>query len=171
MIGLPLFPGGKQVVAKFLIHAEVIQQALMGGPLQQGMMFMLAVDIHQHVTQIFQVGQGYRRSIDIAAGAPVVIHDPAQQALMRVRLQDQIVVGEPGLRGLDVTDREFGHDISTARAGPHDGFIGPVPERESQSAQNNRFSRACFAGNNGHAGLEFDFQRLDGGVILNTEMG
>ena len=56
----------------------------MGGSLQQGMMFMLAVDIHQHVTQIFQIGQGYRRSVDIAAGAPVVIDDPAQHALMRV---------------------------------------------------------------------------------------
>ena len=130
----------------------------MGGPLQQGMMFMLAVDIHQHVTQIFQIGQGYRRSVDIAAGAPVVIDNPAQHALMGVRLQYQIVVGEPGLRRLDAADREFSHDVSTARAGPHDGFIGPIPESESQSAQNNRFARTRFAGDDAHAWLEFDFQ-------------
>ena len=97
-------------------------------------MFMLAVDIHQRVAQIFQIIQRYRGSVDIAAGASVVIDYSAQHALVRVRLKYQIVVCEPGLSRLDVADRELRHDISSARAGSNYGFIGPIPEGEAQSA-------------------------------------
>ena len=50
-------------------------------------MFMLAVDIHQRVAQIFQIIQRYRGSVDIAAGASVVIDYSAQHALIAVRLK------------------------------------------------------------------------------------
>src|SRR5690606_40459148 len=53
--------------------------------------FMLAVDIDQHLTQRAQLLQGYRLTVDVCLGFAIAIDDATQQAFMRCFFQLQVI--------------------------------------------------------------------------------
>ena len=79
-----------------LMTGVIIQQLPLRLAPQQGLMFVLAVNVHQPLAQITQGLRGLRRPVDVAAGTPIAGDHPPQ---LTVPLLLQIAFRQPGAGG------------------------------------------------------------------------
>ena len=134
--------------------------------MQKRLVLVLAVNVDQHLAEGFQVGHGHRRAVDIALGAAVAIHHPAQYAAVGVWLQFQVIVCKPLSGSGDIAGVELGTDVGLVGAAADHRLVGSVAEGKAQRAEHDRFAGTGLAGDHRHAGLELDLKDIDGGVIL-----
>ncbi len=146
---------------------KLVQQALLLGFLQQGLVGVLTVDIDQHVAQGLQVGQRGGAAVDIAPGAALLGDDPAQQAFVTFQ---QVVVFQPlaGLGG--VADIEAGVDVGAFGAVADYIAVGAIAQGQAQGIQHDGFAGAGLAGNHGHAAVQFHFQMGGDSDVVDTEV-
>ena len=131
---------------KQVAHRAGARQALPG---------VLAVDVHQTVSQGFQLGHCGSAAVDPGAAAAFCIdRAPHQQALF----QRKSLVIEP------LRDRwqqiELGGNLATRRAFAHHAGLGARTQGQLQSVDQDRFARAGFPCQHGEAGGQIKVERL-----------
>jgi hypothetical protein len=84
-----------------------------GVGLEQGLVFVLAVDVDQQFAQRFEIAERAGRAVDVAAAAAFGGDHPAQDAQAVV----QVALGQPGMRLGNVHQVEGGEDVGLVGAG------------------------------------------------------
>ena len=79
LIATPVPAEASHVVQKRRLTQKLIQQAQMGSAIEQRLMFVLTVDVDQHLADFLEHLQGHGKTIDPGTGPSVVGHDAAQQ--------------------------------------------------------------------------------------------
>ncbi len=114
---------GQRVIAKR------VQQGQLGRTLQQGLMFVLAMDLDQHFAQLAQLTQGGRTAIDPGLGAAVGAQHPAQLAAIPVI---QLLLAQPEVRRRVAGEPEVCGEFGSFCAVPNHGGIGPRSAQQQQ---------------------------------------
>jgi hypothetical protein len=96
-----------------------------GVGLEQGLVFVLAVDVDQQFAQRLEVAKRAGRAIDVAAAAAFGGDHPAQDARAVVV---QVALGEPGMRFGNVHQVEGGEDVGLVGAGAHHAAVGAIAQ-------------------------------------------
>ncbi|MNV03625.1 hypothetical protein D3C71_939020 [compost metagenome] len=125
-----------------LVAGEGIQQRQLRGPRQQGLLFVLAVDLHQGASQFGQLGQGDRAAVDPGTRAAVGADDPAQLALVLVV---QFVLAQPAPRRGVLRGREFGRELGARGAVADHAAVGAQAGQEAQGVDHQRLACAGLA--------------------------
>ena len=112
-VAAPVAGDTAYVLQQRVLTDKGIQQALMGGAVEQGLVLVLAVDIYQHFPHRLEHLHGDRVAIDPGLGAAIVGDHAAQQAQFRFVLAEQFVVGQPVPRQCLVAGVEMGTDVGT----------------------------------------------------------
>ena len=87
-----------------LVAGIGIQQFQLAGPRQQGLLFVLAVDLHQQGSQFGQLGQGHAAAIDPGTRTAIGADHATQLAILVV----QFVVAQPRQRRRGIVQGELG---------------------------------------------------------------
>ncbi len=160
---LPACRGLADLGALGVVAGEGVQQRELRGAREQGLLFVLAVDLHQHAGQLGQLGQRHRAAVDEGARTAIGADHPAQLALFFVV---QLVVAQP-LAGRRIgRRREFGRELGTGGAVADHAAVGAQPGQEAQRVHHQRLARAGFTRDHGHAGAEFQLGGADDREIL-----
>ncbi len=133
-------------------------------------MFVLAVDINQHLAQGAQLLQGNRLTVDISLGFAVAADYAAQQAFIGCFVLLQVVFLEPFVGDADLAGIKTGTDVGTLRALAHPLAIGPVAQCLPQGFQHDGLAGTRLAGNDRHTGFQVQIQVVDQREVLNAEM-
>ena len=138
---LPACRGLADLRALGVVAGEGVQQRELRGAREQGLLFVLAVDLHQHAGQLGQLGQRHRAAVDEGARAAVGADHPSQLALFFVV---QLVVAQP-LTGRGVGQRrEFGRELGACGAVADHAAVGAQPGQKAQRVHHQRLARAGF---------------------------
>jgi len=135
--------------------------------LEQRLVGVLAVDVHQLLAQFAQALHRCRLAVDIAAGAAVGAHRAAQDALA---VEVEFPLFQPLTHGGQSADLEGGADLGAVAAGAHGAAVGAIAQYQAQGVEQDGFAGAGFAGEHGHAGDELQFQVFDQGEIADGEV-
>ena len=141
----------------------LIEQATVGIGFQQGLVFVLAVDIDQQFAQGFQVAQWARRAVDIAAGAPLGGDHPAQNAGAFII---KVALGQPCFGFGDVRQVEGGQDVGLVGARAYHATVGAVAKRQAEGVEHDRLAGAGFACDYAHPAIQFKIQMFNDGVVM-----
>ncbi|MNE31463.1 hypothetical protein D3C80_1250330 [compost metagenome] len=142
---------------------ELVEQAAMSVGFQQRLVFMLAVNVDQQLTQGLEVAQRAGRAVDVAARTTFGGDDPAQDARA---VAVEIALGQPGLGLRDIGQVEGGEDVGLVGAGAHHATVGAVAQGQAEGVEHDRFAGTGFTGDDAHAAGEFEVEVLDDGVIM-----
>ena len=151
-----------------LVAAEGVQQGQLLAAVEQGLVFVLAVDLHQPAAQFGQLAQGGGAAVDPGARAAVGADDAAQLAAVLVV---EFVLAQPGQGQGRVVQAELGGQFGPLGAVAHDAGVGAGAGQPHQGVHQQRLACAGFAGNHRHAGAEREFGGADDGKILEGEVG
>ncbi len=135
----------------------------MGVGLEQGLVFVLAVNVDQQFTECLEVAKGAGRAIDIATRASFGGDDPAQDAGAFVV---QVAFDEPVARFRDVLQVEGGQDVGLVRPGAHHAAVGTITQGQAESIEHDRLAGTGFAGDDAHPAIQFQIEVLDDCVIV-----
>ena len=163
----PSLRGQLHLSGQFLAAAVFVEQATMGIGLEEGLVFVLAVDIDQAFAERLQVALRAWRAVDVAARTAFCGNHAAEDARP---VAFQVSLLKPFACAGNVVQIEAGQDIGLVRAGPYDAAVGAIAKREAERIEHDRLARARFTGDHGHAALELEIQVFDDGVILNGQM-
>ncbi len=139
---LPCGRGAAHLAALVLVAGIGIQQGQLRRARQQGLLFVLAVDLHQQRGQVAQLGQGHRAAIDPRPRTAVCTDHAAQLALFFVV---QLVVGQPLARGLQLVQRELGRKLGARGAVADHAAVGAQAGQEAQRVDHQRLAGAGLA--------------------------
>jgi len=114
-----------------------IEQAAMGVGFEQGLVFVLAVDIDQQLAQGFQVTQRAGRAVDVATGAAFGGDDPAQDARPFII---KVALGKPGFGFGDVRQVEGRQDVGLVCAGAYHATVGAVAQGQAEGVEHDRLA-------------------------------
>jgi hypothetical protein len=135
---------------------------------QQRLVFVLAVDVDEHFTERFQLGERRALAVDVGTRATVARQHAAQDA--QVVLLGEVVFAQPAQRFGVVAERESGVDVGTFGARADRLRIGAVAKRQAERVEHDRLARAGFAGDRGHACVQVDVELFDEGEILDGQL-
>ena len=166
--GLPACRGRTHGIALGLVAGVAVQQGQLAGAREQGLVFVLAVDLHQLPGQLGQLGQGGRATIDPGARTAIGADHPPQLALA---ILVQVVVTQPRHRGRGGGQVEVGRQFGPFAAMADHAAVGAQPGQEAQCVHQQRLAGAGLAGNDGHARAELQFGGADDGEILQGQVG
>ena len=137
---------------------EGVEQAAVGGGIDQRALVVLAVDLDQGGTDRLQRLHADRLVVDEGAGAAVGELDPAEDHLAGIV---QPVLREDLRRGVIFGDIEHGSDLPLLRAVAHEAGIAAAAERQRKGIEQDGFARTGLAGQNREARCEFDIEPFD----------
>ncbi len=149
-----------------VVAAEGVEQDQLLAAVEQGLVFVLAMDLDQQGAQFGQLAKGGRAAIDPGARAAVGTDHPAQLA---VEIVVHFVLAQPGQRGRRVGQVELGREFGPFGAVAHDAGVGAGAGQPHQGVHQQRLSGAGFARDHGHARPEGQFGGGDDGKILEAE--
>ena len=154
---------GGELVA---VGAERIEQDQLLAAIEQRLVLVLAVDLEQLGGQRAQLAGRHRASIDPRARAAFAADHATKLAgavLVEVFLDQP--VAQVGTRG----EVERGRELGAFAAVANHRRIGAATGQKHQRVDQQRFARAGFTGDDGHAGPERDFGFADDREILDVE--
>ena len=151
-----------------LVAGVVVQQLPLGLAPQQGLMLVLAVNIHQPFTQFPQRLGRLGHAVDVAARAASTGDDPPQLAFP---VAVQVALGQPGARRRQGIEIEQGAEIGPFRPMADHVAVGAVAQQQTDGVHQDGFAGAGFAGDRGHPGRQFQFQFLDNSEIADAQLG
>ena len=144
-----------------------VEQLALGIALEQRLVGMLAVDVHQLLAQFAQCLYRCGLAIDVAARAAVGADGAAQDAFT-VHLQFSLA--QPGLHFVQRTDLEGGADLGTIAADAYRAAVGTIAQHQAEGVEQDRFAGAGLAGEHAHTGRELQLQLFDDGEITDGKM-
>ena len=137
-----------------------IEQAAMGGGIDQRALVVLAVDLDQRAADRLQGLHADRLVVDEGAGAAVgelhAAQDHLAVSIVSRPLSARIFAGRMALGHV-----EHGGDLALLGAVAHEAGIAAAAERQRKGIEQDGFARAGFAGQHGKAPGEFDIEPLD----------
>ena len=133
---------------KRLVTGILVQQAPLIRASEQGLVGVLAVDIHQSLAQFLERLDRYRAAVDKGPGSAVAHQDTAQDALAGVV---QGMFGEPVPDLVSIGGVEHGGNLGPLAAGANHGIVRPVPQRQPQGIDEDGLTRAGFSGESAHS--------------------
>ena len=142
-----------------------VEQSALGLGLHQGLVGVLAMDVHQQVAQFAQLGGSGGHAVDVGLAAASVVDHPAQQ---RAALFHRELVRLQPLGGLG-GGRKIGGDVGLGRAFAHHAGIAPAAQGQCQRIDQDRFAGPGFAGEDGKACGKFQFDRIDDNEITDGQ--
>ena len=143
-----------------------VQQRPLRGRSQQGLIGVLAVDVHQQLPELAQQAGRHRAAIDVRPRAAVGAHGAAQDAVAAV---GQVVGIQPGQRCGHRRDVEHGRHLGLLGADPDRLGARAFAQGQQQRVHHQRFAGAGLAGQRGEAGFELELGRLDDGEIFDAQ--
>ncbi|MEY9230287.1 hypothetical protein ABIF78_002610 [Bradyrhizobium japonicum] len=135
-----------------------VEQAAVGGGIDQRALVMLAVDLDQGATDRLQRLHADRLVVDERAGAAVGELHPAENHLAGII---QAVLGQNPHRRVIFGDIEDGGDLPLLRAMAHEAGVAAAAERQRKGIEQDGFARTGLTGQNRKSGGEFDIEPLD----------
>ena len=158
------FDVGKQA----LVIRKTIEQTELCVTLQQRLVLVLAMHIHQSFGQIAHLRERHRGAVDERLGAATGIEHTTKQQHVLVVI-GQIVVAQPVAGVFSLCEVELGGDLRTRLADTHDIGFCPAPQRKRQGVDHDRFSGTGLARERGEAQLEIKLQRIDNHKIADNQ--
>ncbi|MNI18223.1 hypothetical protein D3C73_716250 [compost metagenome] len=135
----------------------------MGIGLEQGLVFVLAVNVDQQLAQRLEVAKRAGRAVDVAARTSFGCDDPAQDARAVVF---EVAFGQPGAGFRNVDQIEGGQDIGLVGAGADHAAVGTITQGKAQRVEHDRLARAGFSGDHAHPAIEFEIEMFNDGVVV-----
>jgi hypothetical protein len=148
------------------VAAVGVEQGELARLRQQRLVFMLAVDLDQPRCEFAQLRQGRRAAVDPGARAAVGAQRASQLAAGAVV---EFLLAQPGERFGRLVEVEFGVQFGARGAVADHAAVGAKARQEPERIDQQRLAGAGFAGNDGHAGAEFEFGGGDNGEILDRQ--
>ncbi len=130
-------------------------------------MRVLAVQVDQPLTQVFQVRQCRRPAVDPRPASPLRIEDPAQQHFVSVA--GELLLGQPRVDRRCVGGVEDRGEFGALGARAQLAQLEAVAQQQRQRIEEDRFSGAGFAREDGQAAVELDVERGNDDEIANRE--
>ena len=149
--------------------AEGVQDGELAGGVEERLVLVRAVDVHQPLAEGGEDVQGRGRAVDelpVGAGAG----EGALEDELVVFARFQAVVFQKGFqRGLEAGDVEDRFDRATVAAAADEGAVGAFAQGEVQGADEDGFAGAGFAGDDVVAGLQLEGQVRHQGEVLDAQ--
>jgi hypothetical protein len=149
--------------------AEVVEELALGLAAQQALVLVLAVDLHEPLAELAQVGERRGGAVDEGPRAAVGADHAAQQALAGVVRVLHRLLAQPGARGEGSFERELGADLGLRLPGAHEGGVGAVAQHQAERVDQDRLAGAGFAGEHREAGRELEVERIDDGEVADPQ--
>jgi hypothetical protein len=146
-----------------------IQQYALGLRPQQGLMGMLAMDIHELLADFFELRQCCRLSIDPGFRLSCRIHHPTNQQFVGILVRLQLDFGQPGPRVSGIGEVKARREIGLCRAFAYDSCISAAPEQQIECINQNGFSGTRLAGHDGKALAKVKIELLDNYELLHRQ--
>src|SRR5690606_2843120 len=128
---------------------------------------MLAVNIDDQLANGLEVGLRAGAAIDIATGAALGSDYPAQDART---VTVQVALSEPGAGFGNVRQVEAGENVRLVGSGAYYAAVGAIAEAQAQGVEHDRLAGAGLATDGAHAGIQFEVQVVDDGVVVNGQV-
>ncbi len=164
----PVPEGFRQFAEQAAMAGEVVQQLALGLTAQQGLVLVLAVQIHQHLAQLSQAGGRCRLAVDEGLRGAIGGDHPADDALAGAV---QFVFLQPGLGLGRIVGAEGDADFGLIGPVADHAGVGPIAQRQPQGIEQDRFAGAGLAGEHGQSTLQGQFQALDDGEVPDVKVG
>ena len=139
-----------------------IKQRHLAAPGEQGLVFVLAVDLDQVRGQVSQLRKGCGAAVDPGPRSTVRAQGAAQLADATIV---EFVLPEPGIRARGIDQLESGAQLRACGAVADHAAVRPQPGQEAECIDQERFAGAGFAGNDRQAGSEFHFGSAGNGEV------
>ncbi len=165
---LPVAPVFAHGVGQIAGVGKVVEQLPMGFFLHQSLVFVLAVDADQSLTQLSHFRQRGGGAVYIGPGATIGTHGAAQQALVIII---QLPIGQPLAGGRVVADIKGGEHFRPVVAVADNAGVGPVAQGQAQGIDDHGLARPGFPADRGEAVFRLQFQLVHGGKVTNAQMG
>jgi len=130
-------------------------------------MFVLAVNIRQHLAQDLQLLHSAGLAIDIAARAPLCSVQATQNTLLIFGLK--VLLMEPGFSLINFGYIKGSGNLGAVFAVADGAGIGPIPQCHAQGIQYQGLTRTSFASNRSGATGELDLQGFDQCVVIDMD--
>ena len=173
----PVLPGA--VVAKEAgqfpdlagLAGVAVQELALGGGAQQGLVGMLAMDVHQVLAQGLELVAAGESTVDVGPGTAAGRQQAADGAIaIAVAFLRQVLLHQPVPGRGHGGQVEAGRHLGPLATRPDHARVGPVPQGEAQGVDEDGFTGPGLAGEGGHARAQFKFQGADHGQVLNEDM-
>jgi hypothetical protein len=134
----------------------------------QGLEFMLAMDVDQQLTGIAQ--HLHRHCLPVEPGAAAtIIADHPTDAQFRI-LADRVLLEQATQRAPLFTDLHDGTDVGALGAGADDVGAAAATGQDLKGIDQHRLASPGLAGQHGHARCEIEFDRLDNCKVSDLEL-
>ncbi|MNS80909.1 hypothetical protein D3C72_1146060 [compost metagenome] len=148
-----------------------VEQVALGVRPQQQLVGVLAVDVHELVAHLAQLGQRGRRAVDERLATAARIDGAAQQhgafAVQAGLVAGQLTLGQPGVERC--VRAEGGADACAGAAFAHHAGVGAFAEHQGQCIDQDGLAGAGLAGEDGKAGGEVEVERIDDDEIADGQ--
>ena len=135
----------------------------MGIGFQQGLVFVLAVDIDQQFAESLEIAERAGRAIDIATRTAFGGNDPTQDARAVVF---QVALGQPGMGLGNVDQIEGRQNVGLVGARANHAAVGAIAEGQAQGVEHDRLAGAGFPCDHAHPAIEFEIEMFNDGVVV-----
>ena len=148
--------------------AEGVEQAAMGGGIDQRAVVVLAVDLDQRLAELLHHLHAHRLVVDEGAGAPVAELHAAQDQLV---LGGDVVGGQHGVRRVVAGDVEGGDHLALPLALAHQGLVAAGAQSQGEGVEQDRLAGAGLAGEHGKPRGEIDVEPVDQDDVADRKSG
>lgn len=169
--GEPAGVEGGEGGAGFLEVSEGVKDGKLAGWLEEGLMFVGAVEVHQEGTEGGEGGQGGGRAVDELPVGAVRGEGSLQHEDAGVTGVEALVEEEGIERGLEQADVEDRLDRAEVGAGADGTTVRALPEDELDGAEDDGLASAGLAGDGIEARLEFKGEVRDEGQVPDSKRG
>jgi len=145
---------------------KAVQQAGLGRAREQGLLLVLAVDLHQQARQFRQLGQARAAAIDPGARTTIRAQGASQLAGAAVV---QFRFAQPGQRRRAIGKGEVRLQLGAPGAVAHRAGIRAGAAQEAKRVHQQRLAGTGFAGHHGQARAEFQLGMGDHGEIADGQ--
>ena len=159
---------GKGVAAGGQI-AEGVEDGELFGGVEEGLMVVGAVDVHEPFAERGEDGEGGGRAVDelaVRAGAGEIAFE---DELFVFAGFEAVFLKEAGQGGAKALDAQDGLDGATVAAVPDEGTVGALAEDEVESADDDGLAGTGLAGDDIAPGLELKREVRDQGKVFNAQ--
>gem|GEM_PF-2670053 len=144
-----------------------IEQRTLRIGFEQGLVRMLAMDVHQPFARLTQLAERRRPAVDESTRAPALVDYPPQQKGTGVALEFR--GAQPCAQFGQRLNVEFGTDVRAFAIRAHHGRIAALAQGQCQRVDEDGFAGAGLAGEHSESGVEFEFERIDNDEIADAE--
>ena len=153
-------------------RAEGIEQAAVGGGVDQSAFVVLAVDLDQGGAEFLHHLHAHRLIVDEGARAPVrKLHAAKNEIVLGRDVVGQIMGRKQRARRMGALDLEHGRHLALLGALPHQRLIAAGAERQGKGIEQDRLAGAGLAGEHGKTVGEIDVEPVDQDDVADRNSG